>query len=127
MKVAKNWSGEKHLLGSKAMEKWEGIENWSERVEDMLHEAEVDSAISLLESVIETLNPSSDRVSQLQLASALSDLANLYSSKGLSVKSQDLQSRAFLIKQLHHSNSAYFTFVLHLSFSRFLRFFPPSS
>ncbi|KAL2597130.1 hypothetical protein AAZV13_11G142800 [Glycine max] len=86
------------------MEKEKGIENWSEAVEDLVDAGDVESAISLLESVVETLNPS-DSASQLPLASALSDLANLYSSKGFSLKADHLLSRASVLKQLHHSNS----------------------
>ncbi|NP_001242895.1 uncharacterized protein LOC100817151 [Glycine max] len=86
------------------MEKEKGIENWSEAVEDLVDAGDVESAISLLESVVETLNPS-DSASQLPLASALSDLANLYSSKGFSLKADHLHSRASVLKQLHHSNS----------------------
>lgn len=83
-----------------------GIQNWSESVEDLVDAGDVESAISLLESVAETLNPS-DSASQLPLASALSDLANLYSSKGFSLKADHLLSRASLLKQLHHSNIPY--------------------
>ncbi|CAL0303982.1 unnamed protein product [Lupinus luteus] len=87
-------------------------ENWSEAVEDLVAAGETESAISLLESVIsnfETLKPS-DSVSQLQLASALSDLATLYSSKGFSLKSDQLQSRASVIKQ--RTLSAYLSLFL---------------
>ncbi|KAE9593105.1 hypothetical protein Lal_00028745 [Lupinus albus] len=89
-------------------EKEEIIENWSESVEDLIAEGEYESAISLLESLISNLETlkSSDDVSQLQLASALSDLANLYSSKGFSFKSDQLRSRASLIKQTTLSNEA---------------------
>ncbi|RDX67336.1 Coiled-coil domain-containing protein R3HCC1L, partial [Mucuna pruriens] len=83
-------------------EKDKGIENWSEAVEDLVDAGDVEAAISLLESVVETLNPS-DSASQLPLASALSDLANLYSSKGFSLKADQLLSRASLLKHLHHS------------------------
>ncbi|OIW08462.1 hypothetical protein TanjilG_03138 [Lupinus angustifolius] len=85
-------------------------ENWSEAVEDLVALGETESAISLLESMIsnfETLKPS-DSVSQLQLASALSDLATLYSSKGFSLKSDQLQSRASVIKQRTLSAEARF-------------------
>ncbi|KAG4980021.1 hypothetical protein AAZX31_12G090400 [Glycine max] len=75
-----------------------GIQNWSESVEDLVDAGDVESAISLLESVAETLNPSDS-------ASALSDLANLYSSRGFSLKADHLLSRASLLKQLHHSNT----------------------
>ncbi|KAE9616780.1 hypothetical protein Lal_00035061 [Lupinus albus] len=86
-------------------------ENWSEAVEDLVAAGETESAISLLESVIsnfETLKPS-DSVSQFQLASALSDLATLYSYKGFSLKSDQLQSRASVIK--HRTLSAEARFV----------------
>ncbi|XP_047157550.1 coiled-coil domain-containing protein R3HCC1L [Vigna umbellata] len=87
------------------MEKEKGNENWSEKVEDLVDAGDVESAISLLESVVQTLNPS-DSASQLPLASALSDLADLYSSKGFSLKADHLQSRASVLKQLHSSNSS---------------------
>ncbi|QCD87988.1 coiled-coil domain-containing protein R3HCC1L isoform X1 [Vigna unguiculata] len=87
------------------MEKEKGIENWSEKVEDLVDAGDVESAISLLESVVQTLNPS-DSTSQLPLASALSDLADLYSSKGFSLKADHLQSHASVLKQLHSSNSS---------------------
>jgi len=93
------------------MEKEKGTENWSEKVEDLVDAGDVESAISLLESVVETLNPS-DSASQLPLASALSDLADLYSSKGFSLKADHLQSRASVLKQLHHSNSQYLSLSL---------------
>ncbi|XP_027347510.1 coiled-coil domain-containing protein R3HCC1L [Abrus precatorius] len=83
------------------MEKEKGRENWSEEVEDLVEAGEVEGAITLLESVVQTLNPSES----LQLASALSELANLYSSKGFSLKADQLQSRAYLLKQFHHSHS----------------------
>ncbi|KAK7263461.1 hypothetical protein RJT34_31052 [Clitoria ternatea] len=86
------------------MEKEKGRENWSESVEDLVEAGDVERAISLLESVVETLNPS-DRVSQLQLASALSELANLYSSKGFSLKADVLLCRAQLLRQVHDSHS----------------------
>ncbi|XP_020203421.1 coiled-coil domain-containing protein R3HCC1L [Cajanus cajan] len=81
----------------KVKEKEKVVENWSEAVEDLVDAGDVESAISLLESVVETLNPS-DSPSQLQLASALSDLANLYSSKGFSLKADHLHSRASLLR-----------------------------
>ncbi|KAL2328403.1 hypothetical protein Fmac_021830 [Flemingia macrophylla] len=77
------------------------VENWSEAVEDLVDGGDVEAAISLLESVVETLNPS-DSQSQLQLASALSDLASLYSSKGFDFKANNLHYRASLLRQLHH-------------------------
>lgn len=86
-----------------------GIQNWSESVEDLVDAGDVESAISLLESVAETLNPSDS-------ASALSDLANLYSSRGFSLKADHLLSRASVLKQLHHSNSPYSSLSLSVSF-----------
>lgn len=103
------------------MEKEKGIENWSEAVEDLVDAGDVESAISLLESVVETLNPS-DSASQLPLASALSDLANLYSSRGFSLKADHLLSRASLLKQLHHSNTPYPSLPLSFFLSKFFFF-----
>jgi hypothetical protein len=71
-------------------------ENWSEAVEDLVHSGDTDGAISLLEthvSNLQTLNSSSPA-----LASALTDLATLYSSKGFSLKADDLRSQASLLK-----------------------------
>ncbi|XP_004506224.1 uncharacterized protein [Cicer arietinum] len=79
---------------------------WSERVKNLVDAGDVDDAILLLESVVEDQNPTSDHVSQLELASVLSVLANLYSSKGLSLKADTLLSRASLIKQVHQSHSS---------------------
>ncbi|KAK4607219.1 hypothetical protein RGQ29_001157 [Quercus rubra] len=70
--------------------------NWSEAVEDLLDAGDTDGAISLLEtqvSKLQTLNSSNSA-----LASALGDLATLYSSKGFSLKADDLRSRAQLLK-----------------------------
>ncbi|KAK7815857.1 hypothetical protein CFP56_001071, partial [Quercus suber] len=70
--------------------------NWSEAVEDLLDAGDSDGAISLLEtqvSKLQTLNSSNSA-----LASALGDLATLYSSKGFSLKADDLRSRAQLLK-----------------------------
>ncbi|XP_043722676.1 R3H and coiled-coil domain-containing protein 1 [Telopea speciosissima] len=78
----------------------EGESNWSVAVEDLVDGGDVEGAISLLESVISKLEsgPSSSP-SDLELASALGDLANLYSSRGFSLKADELQTHAFLIKQ----------------------------
>lgn len=92
-----------------------GIQNWSESVEDLVDAGDVESAISLLESVAETLNPSDS-------ASALSDLANLYSSRGFSLKADHLLSRASLLKQLHHSNTPYPSLPLSFFLSKFFFF-----
>lgn len=73
--------------------------NWSESVEDLVAAGDADAAISLLESVISDLNPSDS-----QLPSALTDLANLYSSKGFSLKADQLHSRAFLLQQRRSSS-----------------------
>ncbi|OVA02020.1 hypothetical protein BVC80_8137g3 [Macleaya cordata] len=78
----------------------EGVEeNWSVAVEDLLDKGDTDGAISLLESLISKLETLKSLSSDLQLAAALSDLANLYSSRDFSLKADQLQTRAFLIKQ----------------------------
>ncbi|KAI3881325.1 hypothetical protein MKW92_031068 [Papaver armeniacum] len=74
--------------------------NWSIEVEDLVDNGDTKGAISLLESVIdklETLNSSSSSSSSsmnLKLATALTDLANLYSSQGFSLKSDEFQSHS---------------------------------
>ncbi|KAK1589433.1 hypothetical protein Q3G72_034011 [Acer saccharum] len=74
--------------------------NWSEEVEDLVAAGDTEAAIALLESTVsklETLDPTNESVT-LQLASALTNLANIYSSKGFSLKSDHLLSRAFHIR-----------------------------
>ncbi|KAL2932707.1 Coiled-coil domain-containing protein R3HCC1L [Bienertia sinuspersici] len=68
--------------------------NWSEEVEDLVESGDIDSAISLLETLIPKLQSPN---SHSQLASALFELANLYSSKGLSLKSDQARSQASAI------------------------------
>lgn len=75
-------------------------QNWSETVEDLVTAGDTEGAITLLEtevSRLETLNPS--EAANLQLVSALTELANLYSSKHFSLKSDELLFRASFIKQ----------------------------
>ncbi|XP_011021426.1 PREDICTED: uncharacterized protein LOC105123495 isoform X2 [Populus euphratica] len=75
-------------------------QNWSETVEDLVTAGDTEGAITLLEtevSRLETLNPS--EAANLQLVSALTELAKLYSYKHFSLKSDELLSRASLIKQ----------------------------
>ncbi|KAJ4704884.1 coiled-coil domain-containing protein R3HCC1L-like [Melia azedarach] len=74
--------------------------NWSEAVEDLVAAGDTDAAISLLESTVSKLEneESTSESVNLQLASALTNLANLYSSKGFSLKSDHLLSRAFQIR-----------------------------
>ena len=74
------------------MEKEELPENWSEAVEDLVAQGDTKAAISLLETLI------SSHQSSLQLPSLLTDLAKLYSSQGFSLKSDDLLSRASILK-----------------------------
>ncbi|MED6119363.1 hypothetical protein PIB30_011166 [Stylosanthes scabra] len=87
-------------------------QNWSEAAEDLAAAGDTNGAIAFLESVIshlelETLKNRSDSiVTQLQLASALTELATLYSSKGFSLKADDLLTRASLIKQTSQQNDA---------------------
>ncbi|KAI4389293.1 hypothetical protein MLD38_001532 [Melastoma candidum] len=73
--------------------------NWSEEVEDLVTAGDVVGAISLLESVVAGLESlgSSDRDPQstsLRLSSALTELSRLYSSRGFSLKSDEVASRA---------------------------------
>lgn len=74
--------------------------NWSETVEDLLDQGDVDKAISRLESVVSELqtrtNPSQS--DHLQLSSALFDLAKLYSAQGFSLKADEARSRALLLR-----------------------------
>ncbi|KNA25227.1 hypothetical protein SOVF_008470 isoform B [Spinacia oleracea] len=75
----------------------EGDKNWSEKVEDLVESGETNAAISLLESLILKLETVNSSNSLPQLASALLELAKLYSSKGLSLKSDDARSRSSAI------------------------------
>ncbi|KAJ4979193.1 hypothetical protein NE237_009973 [Protea cynaroides] len=81
----------------------EGESNWSVAVEDLVDGGDVEGAISVLESVISKLQsgPSSSP-SDLELASALGDLANIYSRRGFSLKADELRTQAFLVKQGGH-------------------------
>ncbi|KAJ0084048.1 hypothetical protein Patl1_30302 [Pistacia atlantica] len=74
--------------------------NWSEAVEDLVATGETEAAISLLETTVSKLEnqESTNEPVNLQLASALTNLANLYSSKGFSLKSDELLARAFQIR-----------------------------
>lgn len=75
--------------------------NWSESVEDLIHQGDVDGAISHLESVaskLQTLINSSQSDHHLQLSFALFDLAKLYSTKGFSLKADEARSRALLLR-----------------------------
>ncbi|XP_042476759.1 uncharacterized protein LOC122058235 [Macadamia integrifolia] len=81
-------------------EDMEGESNWSVAVEDLVDGGDVEGAVSLLESVISKLEPgATSSPSNLELATALGDLANLYSSRGFSLKADELRSQAFLIKE----------------------------
>ncbi|XP_030521019.2 uncharacterized protein LOC115734400 [Rhodamnia argentea] len=75
--------------------------NWSEEVEDLVSAGEVSSAVSLLESLISKLElqQEDEPSSNLQLASALAELARLYSSQGFSLKSDQHLARSSLLKQ----------------------------
>lgn len=101
------------------------VENWSETVEDLVATGDNEGAISLLEmhvSKLQTLASSNNAV-LLQLTSALADLANLYSSKGFSLKADELRSRASLLK--HQVLSRYhlvFSFLLPFPFLSVLMF-----
>lgn len=71
-----------------------GDRNWSEKVEDLVESGDTDAAISLLESLISSLETQTLKSSQSQLVSALLELSKLYSSKGLSLKSDHTRARA---------------------------------
>ncbi|XP_037493276.1 coiled-coil domain-containing protein R3HCC1L isoform X2 [Jatropha curcas] len=75
-------------------------QTWSEEVEDLVTAGDTEGAISLLETLVsklEALAPS--ETCDLQLASALTELSKLYSIKHFSLKSDDLLSRASLLRQ----------------------------
>lgn len=73
--------------------------NWSELVEDLVTAGDIESAISLLQSVISGLQTLNDCNRDPQLAAALSDLSTLYSSKGFSLKADDIATKALVLKQ----------------------------
>ncbi|KAL9368263.1 hypothetical protein Peur_039462 [Populus x canadensis] len=78
----------------------QSYQNWSETVEDLVTAGDTEGAITLLENEVSrlgTLNPS--EAANLQLVSALTELAKLYSSKHFSLKSDELLFRASFIKQ----------------------------
>lgn len=78
----------------------ENVDNWSEKAEDLAAAGDTDGAISLLETQVLKLQElsASDPAILLQLASAHGELASLYSSKGFSLKADDLRSRAALFQ-----------------------------
>ncbi|KAL3518632.1 hypothetical protein ACH5RR_021221 [Cinchona calisaya] len=85
------------------------IGNWTEEVEDLVHEGEIDKAISVLETVVSKLEKktqkgSSSSSSSSELAIALLDLSKLYSSKDLSLKADQTRSLALQINQESHSD-----------------------
>lgn len=96
--------------------------NWSEEVEDIVSLGATEAAIALLESTVSKLEtqPSDSEIPQLQLASALTNLATLYSSKGFSLKSDQLLSRAFQIRY-------FICLILICDYSSYLCFFFPFS
>ncbi|XP_072962866.1 uncharacterized protein [Typha angustifolia] len=73
---------------------------WTDEVEDLVDRGDVDGAISLLESIVaklETLDcssPPSSAADDLRLAAALGDLADIYASRGFSLKADEIRSRA---------------------------------
>ena len=75
---------------------------WSNRVEDLIDSGDVEGAISLLESVVSKLETVGSSLSSspddLRLASALGDLGDLQSSRGFSIKADELLSRALLLR-----------------------------
>ena len=92
-----------------------GEVNWSEEVEDLVTAGDTQGAISFLENLLSNLQTSSSSPDDLRLASAHSDLASLYSSIGFSLKSDELLSRASLLKQRAHSSGYTFFSFLFIS------------
>lgn len=75
------------------------LEGWSTRVEDLLDEGDEAGAVKVLEGVIAKLSVSKNAASNLGLAVAMSDLARLYGSRGMSLKADELLSESLLIKK----------------------------
>ncbi|CAD5185493.1 unnamed protein product [Musa acuminata subsp. malaccensis] len=78
-----------------------GGDGWSEAVEDLVDRGDVEGAISVLESVVsrlQTLDGPPSPSGDLRLAAALGDLADLHSSRGFSLKADELRSRGFAIR-----------------------------
>ncbi|CAL9099867.1 unnamed protein product [Musa textilis] len=78
-----------------------GGDGWSEAVEDLVDRGDVEGAISVLESVVsrlQTLDGPPSPSGDLRLASALGDLADLHSSRGFSLKADELRSGALAIR-----------------------------
>lgn len=85
--------------------------NWTEAVEDLVHAGEIDQAISILEPIVASLEKeigkhefqnvvgSSSTSKSDQLYAAFQDLYKLYSAKGLSLRADQVLSRALQIKQ----------------------------
>ncbi|OMO76918.1 Nucleotide-binding, alpha-beta plait [Corchorus olitorius] len=77
-----------------------------EEVEDLVTAGDTQGAISFLENLVSKFRTTSSCSSDdLQLASALSELASLYSSIGFSLKSDELLSRASVLKERALSSS----------------------
>lgn len=87
-----------------------GEGSWSEKVEDLVAAGDTQGAISFLENLISQLQKASSSDDH-RLASALSDLASLYTSIGFSLKSDQLLSRASLLK--HHAQSSRYSLSFH--------------
>ncbi|GMH07349.1 hypothetical protein Nepgr_009189 [Nepenthes gracilis] len=75
-----------------------GEENWSEKVEDLLESGDIEAAVCLLENLISKLETFNSSNSEPQLASALFQVAKLYDSQGLSLKADEVRSRASILK-----------------------------
>ncbi|KAF3337424.1 growth inhibition and differentiation-related protein 88 [Carex littledalei] len=93
--------------GSKTLTLEEKVENWSEHVENLRDSGDTDGAISFLELFISRLDGgSSTSTGVLQLAAAMSDLADLYSLRGYTIKSDELRSRALSIRSRINKESS---------------------
>lgn len=82
--------------------------NWSEAVEDLVEGGDVDGAIAVLESIVARLGGSDasavapgdrDGDSLGVAVAAISDLANLHDSRGLSERADDLRKQVLILRE----------------------------
>lgn len=96
MEKSNQKQGQGQDQGAKTLTLDDKVENWSEHVENLRDSGDTDGAISFLQLFISRLDgASSTSTGDLQLAAAMTDLADLYSLKGYTIKSDELRSRAF--------------------------------
>lgn len=74
--------------------------NWTETVEDLVQEGDIEKAITLLESLISKLEKEArNGSSSSELVTALLDLSKQYATQGFSFKADEARIRAFQIKR----------------------------